>query len=403
LRILIVSQYFWPENFRINELSIDLHSKGHKVTVLTAYPNYPEGFFLKDFLKNKKNYSNYHGIEVIRVPIIPRGKRKVQLILNYLSFIINGTLIGLYKLRKYNFDIVFVFQTSPVFVGIPSSIISYIKKCPQIFWVLDLWPETLSAINIIKNKWLILLIRKIVKLIYSRCEVILVQSKSFINEIKKYGHKKVHYFPAWVESEFLDSPANLAKEINREKEIFTIIFAGNIGKAQDFPSILKTVELLINNNFHNFRIVTIGEGSEKAWLINEVYERKLNNYFQILDQYPLKKMKSFFAHADALLVTLSNANIFKMTIPGKIQTYLASGVPILGMLSGEGAFVIKESKAGYVCKAGDYEGLASLIMKMSKNKKKKKAMLGNNGIEYYKQEFNKTSLLKKLESIMFDL
>ena len=403
MRVLIVSQYFWPENFRINELSIALKSQGHIVTVLTAYPNYPEGFFFEDFVKNKNKYSNYKDIEVIRVPIIQRGKRKVQLFFNYLSFIISASLIGLFKLRKYNFDVVFVFQTSPVFVGIPSSIISFIKKCPQIFWVLDLWPETLSGLKIVENKWLLLFIRKIVQFIYSRCDVILAQSKSIKSQIEQYSHNSVIYFPAWAESEFIDVPKSLAKEVSVKQKIFTLMFAGNIGKAQDFPSILKSVEFLIKKDFHNFRIIVIGEGSEKKWLINQIKKKKLTQHFEILDKYPLKRMPSFFAHADALLVTLSDANVFNMTIPGKVQTYLASGIPILGMINGEGANVIKESKAGFVCKAGDYKEMANLIIRMSKINKKEKQLLGANGLEYCKKVFNKQSLVEKLESIMQDL
>ncbi len=406
MKILIVTQYFWPENFRINELASSLKREGHEVKVLTGYPNYPEGVIYEDFLKNKNKYSTYDGIKIIRVPIIQRGKNNIQLILNYLSFVLSACSVGIFKLRKNKFDVVFVFQLSPVFVGIPSSIISFLKGCPQIFWVLDLWPEmlTLSSIEIFKNKWLQSFIRKIVQLIYSRCDVILAQSKSYQKEIKKYTNNKVLYFPAWVESEFKVAPKNLAKEITHKKDVFTIMFAGNIGKAQDFPSILKTVEYLLKENFNKFRIITIGEGSDKKWLINQIKENDLKNYFEILDKFPLERMPSFFAHADTLLVSLrGNHEVFKMTIPGKVQTYLASGIPILGMIDGEGALVIKESNAGYVCKAGDYKGLAKLIIKMSKLNKHNKLLLGNNGIRYCEEKFNKNALIDQLQSIIHEL
>ena len=194
MKILIVSQYYWPENFRINEISSELKKEGNDVVILTGYPNYPEGKINDDFLKNPLKYSNYKGIKIIRVPIIPRGKKNLQLIFNYFSFVVSAIFIGIFKLRKYSFDMIFVFQTSPVFVGIPSSLIAFIKKCPQVFYVLDLWPETLTALGIIKSKWQLLIIRNIVKLIYSRCDLILVQSKKFVKEIKKYSKNKVLYF-----------------------------------------------------------------------------------------------------------------------------------------------------------------------------------------------------------------
>ena len=400
MNILIVSQYYWPENFRINELSLELMRLGHNVTVLTGYPNYPTGKILKEFLNDKQKYSYYKGVKIIRVPIFPRGNTKLQLIINYVSFVFSATFIGIFKLLKFKFDNVFVFQTSPIFVGIPSSIIAFIKKASQIIWVLDLWPETLSAVGIIKRKWQIKTLRIIVNIIYSRCDLILTQSKSFIKEIKKYQNKKVLYFPAWTESVFMDSTKNPAQEITLNTEKFTLIFAGNIGDAQDFPSIIKAADYLIKNKFHKFRIIIIGEGSKKNWLIKEVKNRDLSENFQILKQYPLERMPSFFAHADALLVSLLDSRAFEMVIPGKIQSYLSTGIPLIGMLNGEAAKVIKESNSGYVCNAGDYKELADLIIKMSQLSKKDRKILGRNGKEFAIKEFNKESLMIKLEKLI---
>lgn len=400
---MIVTQYYWPENFRINELSYELKKAGNNVTVITGYPNYPSGKIFEDFRKNPKKFSHYKGIEVIRVPVIPRGRNKLNLFANYLSFVINGTLIGIFKLFKRKFDIVFTFQTSPVSVGIPSSIINSLKKSSQIIWILDLWPETLSAIGIINKKWQLEIIRRFVEIIYSNCEIILVQSKSFIKKIKNFNKNKIIYFPAWTESEFINSSKEPAKEIIIKKDIFTILFAGNIGEAQDFPSIVKAAEELVSKNFHKFRIITLGIGSRKDWLIEEVKRKKLDNYFEILDKYPLYRMPSFFAHADSLLVSLMNKEAFNMTIPGKIQTYLSSGVPLIGMLTGEGAKTIIKSNSGFVCPAGDYKGLSEIIIKMSSMTKQSRKELAYNGISFCKKEFNKEKLMDKLNSIMHEL
>ena len=403
LNILIVTQYYWPENFRINELSYELKRAGNNVIVLTGHPNYPSGKIFEDFKNKPDKYKIYKGIEIIRVPVIPRGNNRLSLFINYLSFSINGTFLGILKLYKRKIDIVFTFQTSPVSVGIPSSIINSIKKSSQIIWILDLWPETLSAIGIIRKKWQLDIIRRLVSIIYSNCEIILVQSKSFIKKIKNFNKDKIIYFPAWPESDFIKSSKRPAKEIIKKKDIFTILFAGNIGEAQDFPSIIKAAEKLVAKKFYKFRIITVGDGSKKDWLIKEVKRKKLDNYFEILNQYPLERMPSFFAHADSLLVSLKNEEAFNMTIPGKIQTYLTSGIPILGMLNGEGAKTIISSKSGYVCAAGDFEGLSKIIIKMSFITKEKRKELGKNGKSFCRQQFNKERLIDKLQSIIEEL
>ena len=178
---------------------------------------------------------------------------------------------------------------------------------------------------------------------------------------------------------------------------------GNIGEAQDFPSILNTAEYLINNKFNSFRIILIGDGRKKEWVEKQIYIRNLENNFEILKKYPLGRMPSFFRHADALLVSLKNEAVFNMTIPGKIQTYLASGVPILGMLNGEGAKIINQSKSGFTCPAEDYKGLAKIIIRMSKLTNKKRQELGFNGIQFSKKEFDKSFLLTKLQKLLDDL
>ena len=331
LRILIITQYFWPENFRVNELSEELTKLGHQITILTGYPNYPKGDIYQKFRRNFTKYAKYKGVEIIRVPILPRKKTKINLILNYASFLINSILIGFFKLKGKNFDIILTYQLSPVTVGITSAFFSFIKNCPNIFWIFDLWPDTLIALNILKKRWQITISKKLVNLIYSQCDVILAQSKSILKEINNYSSvkKNAYYLPSWGESELFFEAKKPAPEINLRENIFTIIFAGNIGEAQDFPNIIKAIKHLSLQNIEGFRLVIIGEGSKKEWLKKEIKELKIEKYFDIYKSYPIKRMGSFFLHADALLVSLSNKKVFNMTIPGKIQFYLSSGIPII--------------------------------------------------------------------------
>jgi len=401
LRILIISQYFWPENFRVNDLSEELNKLGHKVTILTGYPNYPSGEIFKEFKENKSKFKEFKGAEIIRVPLLPRKNNKFNLILNYLSFLVNSILFGYFKMLGKNFDIIFTFQLSPVTVGITSSFFSFIKNCPNIFWVLDLWPDTLVALKILKREWQIKLFEILINWIYSNCDIILAQSKSILKELKNYTSIKnnAYYFPSWGESDLFFKNKKPAPEVT-PKKIFTILFAGNIGEAQDFPNIIKAVKHLSLQNINDFRILIVGSGSKKDWVIKEVKELKIDKYFEFHRNYPLERMSSFFLHADALLVSLSNNKVFNMTIPGKVQFYLSSGIPIIGMICGEGAQVIKDSKAGYVCESGDYISLSKIISKISKKDKATLKEIGRNGREYAKKEFSKTSLINKLNKIL---
>ena len=405
LNILIITQYFWPENFRINELSSELKKRGNKVTVLTGIPNYPEGKVYDFYLENKKKFSSYKGVEIIRVPLIARRQNKLFLLFNYLSFCISASTLGYYKLRDYKFDVVFVFQTSPVLVGIPSSIFSYFRKIPQILWVLDLWPESLEAVDVIKSKWQLSFLRLLVNNIYKRCEIILCQSKSFAKEISKSIKRpeKIAYFPAWSDVNFLKVAKDYAPEIDLKKSHFNIIFAGNIGEAQDFQSIIKAFQIISKKNLKKIRLIVIGEGSMKKWLIAQIKINNLNHIIEVHQKYPLYRMPSFFKHADALLVSLTDKKVFSMTIPGKIQSYLASGIPIIAMINGEGANIIKKARAGKVCEAGKFKKLANIIEKLSKESDTKLKEYGVNGRKYANKEFNRDKLIDKLNNIFVNL
>lgn len=401
MRILIITQYFWPENFRINEVSEELVKLGHEVFILTGYPNYPQGEIYSEFKKDKKKFSYYKGAKIIRVPLLARKKNNLNLIFNYISFLLNSIFFGYFKLKGKKLDIIFTCQLSPVTIGITSAFFSKLLNIPQVFWVQDLWPDTLVALKILKKNWQINLFKILVNWIYSRCDLILAQSKNILEEIKNYPSVKdnIYYFPTWAESDLFLSVSPPAPEIN-SKDIFTILFAGNIGEAQDFPNIIKAVHNLVIKKVVNFRIIIVGDGSKKDWLINEVRRLKIEKYFEFYNSYPLKRMPSFFRHADALLVSLLNKKVFNMTIPGKIQFYLSSGIPIIGMICGEGAEVIKKSKGGLVCDSGDYKTLSKIISQMINLDKVTLKKMGKSGKQYSFKEFSKKKLVVKLNKFL---
>jgi glycosyltransferase involved in cell wall biosynthesis len=400
LRILIVTQYFWPENFRINDLAEELTNRGHEVTVLTGIPNYPLGKVFPDYRNIPDQFNTFKGCRVLRAPMLPRGQGSFSLILNYLSFVIGASWTGLTQLGRQSFDVIFVFEPSPVTVGLPAVFLGKIKNVPVVFWALDLWPETLSAIGIVRSPFLLRWVSRMVSYIYNRCELVLGQSKSFIGNIQKYCHdgKKIHYFPNWAEDVYQSNIASPAVEVEYRPDLFNIVFAGNIGDAQDMPAILDAAEKLKTNT--QIRWIIVGDGRKYNWLHEEVKRRDLSKCFNLLGRYPVERMPSFYAHADALLVSLKQDPVFSMTIPGKVQSYLMAGKPVLGMLDGEGKKVIQEAKAGLVTKAGDSVGLTNNILELAAMTLEERAILGKNGVIYAQREFGRDQLINKLENLL---
>lgn len=404
MRLLVITQYFWPETFKINDVVQEMVKRGHKVTILTGIPNYPDGFIFEDYKNNPNKYSNYDGADIIRIPMIPRGKGKLNLLMNYISFAFNAVIVGFIKLKKMNFDAIFVYEPSPITVGIPSSFFRYTKKIPVIFWVQDLWPESLKAVGVIKSKSILSFIGLIVSFVYRNCDLILTQSKSFIPEIKKYApeNTNIKYFPGWAEPVFENiNTVNYADEIKTDHETFKILFAGNIGVAQDFPAILNAVELI--KDLKNIKWYVIGDGRNADWVKKQIKLRKLEKNIIMLGRFELDKMPSFFKHADALLVTLADEPIYSMTIPSKIQPYLSSGIPIIGMLNGEGAELIEENKAGFFSPSGDYHGLAEIIKNLTSMTDDQRYIIGKNCLNLSKNNFNRLLLIDKLESWFLEL
>lgn len=401
LKILIVSQYFWPENMRINNMVEGFVAKGHEVTVLTGLPNYPEGETFKSYLETPEQFTSYCGAHVERVPMLPRGHNSVALILNYLSFFLSASTIGTYKLRRQEFDSIFVYAVSPIMAAIPALIIGRLKKSPVFVWVLDLWPETLSAVGVINNKWLLAIVGKVVSWIYNRADYLLLQSKSFSDNVKKYCTKNIEqermiYFPSWAEDDFVSGSVNSSEILARDDAVFTIVFAGNIGEAQDFPAIIDAIEA--TKSELAVRWVIVGDGRASAWLHEQVAIRNLDNVL-LLGRHPLEKMPALFAIADALLVSLKTNEVFAKTIPGKVQAYLASGKPIIAMIDGEAARVINESGSGMVCKSGDATALAGIVRTMVSLTAEEREAMGHSAKQFYFENFSKTNLFDRLETL----
>lgn len=400
MEILVVSQYFWPENFRINDLVKEWIQRGHQVTVLTGIPNYPAGKVFDAYRRQPDAFCVYEGAKVVRVPMLPRGTGGMRLMLNYLSFVVGACSFGYWYLRRTKADVIFVFEPSPVTVGLPAVWLSKIKKAPVVFWALDLWPETLAAIGVVRSPRVLAWVGHLVRFIYNRCTLVLGQSRGFLVNISRYcdDHGKIRYFPSWAEDVFTEDTILPAPEVPDLDTVFTVVFAGNIGEAQDMPAVLDAAERLKNNT--NIRWIIVGDGRKFDWLQSEVHRRGLGEQVLLPGRFPVERMPSFYAHADALLVSLKRDPVFSMTIPGKVQSYLMAGIPLVGMLDGEGATVIHDAKAGLTCEAGDGAGLAQAVLTLAGMPPDQRKLMGLNGLKYAQREFGRTQLMNRMEALL---
>lgn len=400
MRILVVSQYFWPENFRINDLVKEWVQRGHEVTVLTGIPNYPAGKVFDAYQAQPSAFATYEGAEVVRVPMLPRGSGSLRLMLNYLSFVVGSGIFGPWRLRGKPADVIFVFEPSPVTVGLPAVWLGKIKNAPVVFWALDLWPETLAAIGVVRSPRVLAWVGHLVRYIYNRCTFVLGQSRGFLGSIAHYcdDRTKIRYFPSWAEDVFMDDGVKPAPEVLEWTDGFTVVFAGNIGEAQDMPAVLDAAERLKANA--SVRWVIVGDGRKSDWLQSEVARRGLDEQVLLPGRFPVERMPSFYAHANALLVSLKRDPVFSMTIPGKVQSYLMAGIPLLGMLDGEGAAVIRDAHAGLTCEAGDGAGLAQAVLVLAAMPTAERQQMGLNGREYAQREFGRPQLMDRLEALL---
>lgn len=397
MKILFVSQYFYPETFRGNDIVFDLVTKGHSVTVLTGKPNYPSGFFYKGYKFWGVQHEEIEGAKVIRIPTIPRGKGgALRLILNYFSFIIFSFYFARFKIDK-DYDIIFVQQLSPVTMALPGIwALRRNYKAKLYLWVLDLWPESVESTSGFSNKFVLTLLDKLVVYIYSKADYILVSSKSFEKSINKRSvNKKIVYFPNWAESLYEDQEVEEDLELPILPNGFNIMFAGNIGEAQDFETILLAANL---TKAENINWILIGEGRKLNWVRTQVEIHNLHNVY-IFGRHPIEKMPAFFRKANLMLLTLKSSAISELTVPAKLQAYLASGKIILGAINGEANSIINENNVGLVCKSGDFKTLSENAIILRNLSIDERVRMEINSRNLYYEKFSKKVLLNTLEKL----
>ncbi len=403
MNILIVSQYFWPEHFIINDLVLKIKAQGHKISVYTGKPNYPDGVIYPGYASAGVQQEFYHEeVDVYRVPLRPRktGGRK-NIILNYLSFIFSGVKHAFNYSKNKKFDVIFVFAPSPITSVIPAILIKWLTGAHLAIWVQDLWPESIKATGYFKNTLILSGVRLLVRAIYKCSDTILVQSKKFIAPVAALtNEKKIIYYPNSVLDTLTSTntpnllPIDFLTVLENN---FCIIFAGNIGTAQAIETIVAASEQL--KEYDNIKILFIGSGSKVAWISEEIHRKQLNNLI-LAGRYESSAMPHIYSKASGLLVSLKASEIFTYTIPSKIQSYLAAGKPIIASLDGEGARVVKESGAGYVSPAENVDLLVNNIKQLYSMSPLEREKMGEAGRDYFLKHFEMEHQSQRLIEIL---
>lgn len=400
--ILVISQYFYPEEFRINDICKEWIKRGYQVTVVTGIPNYPQGRFFDGYGWFKRRKETYEGIRIIRLPIVPRGSNSLTLVLNYMSFVISGFFWKLFTGVKA--DKVFIFEVSPMTQALAGVWYAKRRKIPCCIYVQDLWPENVEAVMGIRNRQIIGAINKMVDYIYRNCSMILTTSPSFVRRLEERaavrtqdGIKKVRYWPQYAE-EFYVPAEKMSLEDMPEDSAFKIVFTGNIGYAQGL-SILPTTAEKLKERKINCKFVIIGDGRYRTELETALEDRGVKDMFRMLGRKAPEEIPGYLAHCDAAFVSFAENQLFSMTIPAKLQSYMACGMPILAAATGETRRIIEEAECGWVVPMGDAQLLAKTIKSVVESSASIRSKMAENAIDYYSKNFSKKLLFDQLETM----
>ena len=398
-RILIITQYFYPENFKSNDLAFELVKRGYEVDALVGIPNYPEGKYFSGYGIFHKRKEIVNGVRIYRVFQTPRGKKAgaLGLTLNYLTFVFSSYLWVLWFALFRHYDAVFVHEPSPITQGLPAVLLKRLMRIPFYIWIMDIWPDAMSSGGGIKNKYILNGMTKMVQHIYNHATKILITSKDFASLICKQGDykEKLVYYPNWS-SDFKKMPI---LDVPKFPDGLKIMMAGNLGSAQCIRDVLQAA--LLMKDVKEVKWIFVGDGSEKAYLDDFVRENNLEDTVFAVGRYPFGCMPAFYEQADAMLITLrAKFPHLKAVVPARLQSYMSSGKPILGMIDGGTARLIKEAKCGYVAPAEDVTELVRIIKEEILPHREAFAKMGVNGRKYFLNNFTLDNCIEHFIKIL---
>lgn len=398
MKILVISQYYHPEQFRITDICETLVSRGHHVTVLTGIPNYPEGRIYRGYSWFKKKRETISGVEVIRVPIISRGKSFIRLALNYVSFALTA-MINVLFLKK-DFDVVYVYQLSPVTIALPGLLYKKLTGKKVFLYCLDIWPESIAAARLEHSSIIYKVMLTLSRFIYLNVDSVAVTSRMFVEYLHRViglKKEKINYLPQYAEEVFLIDSAQDHMETSGK---VNLLFTGNVGEMQSVESIIRAAAEL--KELKDIKWHIVGDGSAKLRCEKLAVDLGVQDKVIFYGQRPLSDIPHFYASATALLVTLKNNKFLSYTLPAKIQSYMASGKPIIGSVNGEARIVIEDSNCGLCCEAEDYHSLANLVKRFI-SEPEKYSLYGSNSRKFYESHFSKNKIIDSIIDALTDL
>ncbi len=404
-KLLVVSNHFYPENFRINDLVLSLQNTLYDVKVVTQTPNYGIGHFPKGYSWFKKtNERTTNNLNVTRLPVIPRGKNKQFLFINYLSYYLSGLFYSWWTREKV--DLVFTYATSPLLVAMIGNRIAKKNKVPTVLYLLDLWPDNFFLMHDFKSEKMKKLWIAICSKIYQDVDMILISSKGFENSLIDYGvdSRKIVYWPQFAEDTYKNKQLELKNPTFKpfDSDKLNITFTGNIGFAQGLDKFID-VGLLVKEKRLPVIFNFVGTGSYHSVLKNLISENNLQDYFNFTGHLPIDQMPVVLSQSDFALHSFVNEPAFHKTLPAKLQSYLAFGIPVMVSASGESSRIINEAQCGFASDSDDVQGFFANIERALDLEETQKLEMGDNAKQFYKENFNKDYLINKLNHIFENL
>lgn len=399
MNILFISQYFYPESFSNNEIAQALVKRGHDVEVVCCVPNYPEGIFYEGYSNSLRRLEKWNGIRILRARTKARGRGRFSLLLNYLTYPI-AALAMVAKNGAMRYSISFTSMPSPIFQCIVALVLKKFRGVPAVYWVQDIWPESLINTIGLKNRLVKSLLTKFCSYLYRRADLVLIQSEAFRPRLENMGvsSAQIDFFPNTAPDEFVPlekleaDPAILSL---LPETALRLMFAGNVGESQNLDLIVEAAAKLRQR--HSIQWVIVGNGRDLERIQRRVTSAGVDDLIKLVGRHPTSKMPDFYALADAMIISLKDSEIFRLTVPYKLQTYMGAGKPVIGSISGETKRIIEEANIGYCAEAGDLEGFCDSVGQFARLTTGQRKSLSLNARNYFDAHYNADKVFDDLE------
>lgn len=399
MRILFLSHYFYPEPFSNTDIARALVQRGHEVEVVCYVPNYPDGTFYPGYSNRERREEELDGIRIRRAWTIPRGNNRGTLLVNFLLFSFTA-LFTIWRRGVGNYDVSFTSMPSPIFQGVASIVMKKLRGVPAVWWVQDLWPESLLVTLGIRNSFVARLMRWICGFLYRRADLLLVQSEAFRPRLEALGvsPERISFFPNTAPDEFVviaSGQADPAINALFPPTQLRLMFAGNIGESQNLDIIVAAASRL--RNICDIQWVIVGSGRDAGRISKRVLDAGVEDLVVLTGRHPMNSMPHFYALADAMIVSLKDTEIFALTVPYKLQTYMSAGKPVIGSISGEARRIIEMANIGFCADANDLEGFCRAVQTFAALDSKSRAAMGSRARAWFEQHYAASSTFDRLE------